>query len=270
MGEAVMTGIAFIGGGRMAGAMLSRLIGSGWCRGEEILVSDVDRVRLEQLRAEHGVKVTTDNREAASGSDTLVLAVKPQQLDGVLEEIRGTLHAGQLLVSIAMGKTTRYIEERIPEGVAVVRVMPNNPAMAGAAVSVISPGKHVREEDLERVEEIFGRMGDVYRVDESYQDAAMAISGCGPAYFYLVAEALADAGVKLGLDRELALKLVAGTMLGAAQMLRLFDYGPSRLKDMVASPGGSTIMALEALEEGGVRAAFFKAAEAAFRRAREV
>ncbi|MDI7252427.1 MAG: pyrroline-5-carboxylate reductase, partial [Actinomycetota bacterium] len=254
----------------MAGAMLSRLIASGWCRGEEVLVSDVDRHRLEELAAEYGVGITTYNREAAAGSETLVLAVKPQQFDEVLEEIAGTVHAGQLLISIAMGKSTRHIEERLPEGIPVVRVMPNNPAMAGAAVSVISPGRHAREEDMERVADIFSRLGDVYRVDEAYQDAAMALSGCGPAYFYLIAEALADAGVKLGLDRELALRLVAGTMLGAAQMLRLFDYGPSRLKDMVASPGGSTIMALEALEEGGVRAAFFKAVEAAYRRAREV
>ncbi len=254
----------------MAGAMLSRLVGSGWCRGEDVVVSDVDRRKLEDLAAEYGVAVTTDNREAAAGSQTLVLAVKPQQLDGVLEEIAGVLHPGQLIVSIAMGKSTRHIEGRLPEGLPVVRVMPNNPAMAGAAVSVISPGRHAREEDLERVKEIFGLLGEVYQVDEAYQDAAMAVSGCGPAYFYLVAEALADAGVKLGLDRELALRLVAGTMLGAAQMLRLYDYGPSRLKDMVASPGGSTIMALEALEEGGLRAAFFKAVEAAYRRAKEV
>ncbi len=254
----------------MAGAMLSRLIDSGWCRGDEVLVSDVDRGRLEELVDRLGVRVTTDNREAAVSSDTLVLAVKPQQLDGVLEEIAGAVRPGQLLVSIAMGKSTRHIEERLPEGVPVVRVMPNNPAMAGAAVSVISPGRHAREEDLERVAEIFGRLGDVFRLDEAHQDAAMALSGCGPAYFYLVAEALTDAGVKLGLDRELALRLVAGTMLGAAKMLRQFDYGPSRLKDMVASPGGSTIMALEALEERGVRAAFFKAVEAAYRRAKEV
>lgn len=254
----------------MAGAILSGLLDTEWCRGEEILVSDVDRKRLAELEAQYGVRTTSDNREAASGSDTIVLAVKPQQMDRVLEEIAGVVRKGQLIISIAMGKTTRFLEERLPEGVSVIRVMPNNPAMAGAAVSVVSPGSHVREEDVEMVMDIFGRMGEVYPIDEAYQDAAMAISGCGPAYFYLIAEALADAGVKLGLDRDLALRLAAGTMLGAAQMLRRFDYGPARLKEMVASPGGSTIMALEALEERGVRAAFFKAVEAAYRRAREV
>lgn len=265
-----MNKIAFIGGGKMAEVILKRLIASGWCRGDEVVVSDVKTERLEKLASEHGVMTTSNNREAAAGAETVLLAVKPQNLDQVLEEIAEVVHPGQVVISIAMGKSTAHIEGKLPEGIPVVRVMPNNPAMAGAAVSVISYGRSAGPKARETALDIFSRLGDAYQIDERHQDAAMAISGCGPAYFYLIADALADAGVKLGLEREFALKLVAGTMLGAAVMMREYPYGPAQLKDMVASPGGSTIMALEALEEEGVRAAFFKAAEAAYRRAKEV
>jgi pyrroline-5-carboxylate reductase len=174
------------------------------------------------------------------------------------------------VISIAMGKSTYFIEELLPEGVPVVRVMPNNPAMVGAAVSVLSYGTKAGEKAKGAAKEIFSSLGEVYEIDERYQDEAMALSGCGPAYFYTVAEALCDAGVKLGLDRALALKLITGTMIGSGLMLRDSDLHPALLKDMVTSPGGSTIAALEALEESGLRNAFYKAVIAAWKRAKEV
>lgn len=265
-----MKRIALLGGGKMAEAIIRRLISSGRCRAEEIVVSDVDGVRLETLQERYGVMTTGENREAASGSESIILAVKPQNLEEVLQDIAGSVGPGQTVISIAMGKDISFIEERLPEGTPVIRVMPNNPAMVGFAVSVLSYGRNVGERERALALDIFRTLGDVHEVEEKYQDAAMALSGCGPAYFYLIADALGDAGVKLGLDRRLALDLVAGAMLGAAMMMREFPGEPARLKDMVTSPGGSTIMALEALEEGGVRAAFFRAVEAAYRRAREV
>ncbi len=254
----------------MAEAIIRRLISSGWCRGEDMVVSDIEGARLEALREKYGVMTTTRNGEAAARAESLILAVKPQNLEEVLRDIAGVVKPGQTVISIAMGKTISFIEERLPQGIPVIRVMPNNPAMVGYAVSVLSYGKYVGQRERSLALDIFRKLGDVHEVEEKYQDAVMALSGCGPAYFYLIADALGDAGVKLGLDRRLALDLVAGTMLGAAMMMREFPGEPSRLKDMVTSPGGSTIMALEALEEGGVRAAFFRAVEAAYRRAREV
>lgn len=254
----------------MAEAIISGLLNASWARGEEMVVSDVDRERLESLSARYGVNAAVSNREAAAEGETVMLAVKPQNLEEVLAEVAGVMDPRKTVISIAMGKSTSFIEGLLPEGIPVVRVMPNNPALVGKAVSVLSYGRFAGEEDRSRALGIFRCLGDVHEVEERYQDAAMALSGCGPAYFYLIAEALSDAGVKLGLQRELALRLTAGTMLGAAAMLRESGLDPARLKDMVASPGGATIMALEAMEEAGLRAAFFKAVDAAYRRAREV
>jgi len=265
-----MKRVSFLGGGKMAEAIVSGLLKASWARGDEILVYDVDRSRLEHLVAAYGVNAAVSNREAAAEGETVILAVKPQNLEEVLKEVAGSIPAGRTVISIAMGKSTSFIEGLLPGGTPVVRVMPNNPALVGAAVSVLSYGRFVGEEDRSRALGIFRCLGDVHEVEERYQDAAMALSGCGPAYFYLVAEAMTDAGVKLGLQRELALRLTAGTMLGAAVMLRESGLEPARLKDMVTSPGGATIMALEALEEAGLRAAFFRAVDAAYRRAREV
>ncbi len=265
-----MTRIAFIGGGKMAEAILKELLRSGWAAPQEVVVSDVLEDRLRYLAEEYGVRVSTSNPEAAAGAEVVLLAVKPQKMEEVLRELAGALKPGQAVVSIAMGKKTEFIEGLLPPGTEVVRVMPNNPAMVGEAVSVLSYGAAAGERARETARAIFSSLGEVYEVEERLQDAAMALSGCGPAYFYVIAEALGDAGVKLGLDRELSLRLAAGTMLGAGRMLRETGMHPGQLKDMVTSPGGSTIVALEALEEAGLRNAFYKALTAAWRRAQEV
>jgi pyrroline-5-carboxylate reductase len=265
-----MKNIAFIGAGKMAEAILKQLLRVGWSKGGEIILSDVDGERLENMSSTYGTETTSSNVEAAGGADIVLLAVKPQKLEEVLREIAGVITSGQTVISIAMGKSTGFIEALLPSGVPVVRVMPNNPAMVGAAVSVISYGSNAGDEARRKAWEIFSSLGDAYVLDEKFQDEAMAISGCGPAYFYVIAEALCDAGVRLGLDRDLTLKLVTGTMIGAGMMLRETGQHPSYLKDMVTSPGGSTIAALEAFEEAGLRKSFYGAVTAAWKRAKEV
>jgi len=265
-----MKKIAFIGAGKMAEAILKELLRSGWAAPGEVVLSDVLEERLRYLAGEYGVGVTRSNPEAAAGAEVVLLAVKPQKMDEVLGEISGSLGAGRTVISIAMGKRTDHIEGLLPAGTEVVRVMPNNPAMVGEAVSVLSYGSNAGEVARATARGIFSSLGEVFEVEERLQDAAMALSGCGPAYFYVIAEALSDAGVKLGLDRDLSLRLAAGTMVGAGRMLMETGMHPGQLKDMVTSPGGSTIVALEALEEAGLRNAFYKALTAAWRRAQEV
>lgn len=265
-----MNKIAFIGAGKMAEAILKQLLQGGGWKGEEVVLSDIDENRLEKMAERYGTQTADSNQAAVEDAQVVLLAVKPQKLEEVLREISGSITPEQTVISIAMGKSTYFIEELLPEGVPVVRVMPNNPAMVGAAVSVLSYGTKAAENAKETAREIFSCLGEVYEIDERYQDEAMALSGCGPAYFYTVAEALCDAGVKLGLDRPLALKLITGTMIGSGLMLRDTGLHPALLKDMVTSPGGSTIAALEALEESGLRNAFYKAVIAAWKRAKEV
>ena len=265
-----MSKIAFIGAGRMAEAIIKELLRAGWAKGEDVVLSDIDPVRLEWIAAEYGVGTAAANTDAAAGAEIILLAVKPQKMEEVLRELSGAVNKSQTVISIAMGKSTGFIEGLLPQGIPVVRVMPNNPAMVGAAVSVLSYGEHAGGRGRAQALEIFACLGAVFEIDEKLQDEAMAVSGCGPAYFYVVAEALCDAGVRLGLDRALALDLVTGTMIGAGMMLRDSGLHPAQLKDMVTSPGGSTIAALEALEEGGIRNAFYKAVAAALRRAKEV
>ena len=265
-----MSKIAFIGSGKMAEAILKELLRVGWARGEEVILSDIDKERLAAMAADYGTREAESNAAAAGDAETVLLAVKPQKLEEVLKEIAGEVDEGQTVISIAMGKSTGFIEALLAKGISVVRVMPNNPAMVGAAVSVISYGSSVDADSRVKARDIFACLGEVYEIEERYQDEAMAISGCGPAYFYVLADALCDAAVRLGLDRDLALKLVTGTMIGAGMMLRETGQHPAYLKDMVTSPGGSTIAALEALDEAGLRNAFYKAVNAAWNRAKEV
>lgn len=265
-----MSRIAFIGAGKMAEAIMKELLRVGWCDAEEVVISDVDGERLEAMTSMYGVNTTVSNPEAAAAAEFIILAVKPQKLEDVLRELGPSAGGKTAVISIAMGKTIGFMEKLLPAGTPVVRVMPNNPAMVGAAVSVLSFGSHAGEEAREGARGIFSCLGEIYELDERLQDEAMAVSGCGPAYFYVLAEAMCDAGVRLGLDRDLALKLVTGTMIGAGMMLRETGRHPAQLKDMVTSPGGSTIAALEALEDAGVRSALYKAVSAAWRRAKEV
>jgi pyrroline-5-carboxylate reductase len=262
--------IAFIGAGKMAEAIIKQLLDGGWAKGQEVVISDIDPARIEKMVDEYGVSTAPSNRDAVKGAKTVILAVKPQKLEDVLKEIKDTVAPEQLVISIAMGKSTGFIENILPPDIAVVRVMPNNPAMVGSATSVISYGTYAGEDARAKAMEIISFLGDAYELDESLQDQAMALSGCGPAYFYVIAEALCDAAVRLGLDRAFALKLAAGTMIGSGKMILETGLNPAALKDMVTSPGGSTIAALEMLEQNALRGAFYEALSAAFRRAKEV
>ena len=265
-----MSKIAFIGAGKMAEAILKELLRAGWVQKKDAILSDVDRTRLEYMHSQYDVETTVSNPDAARGTEIVLLAVKPQKLEDVLGGLNGVVGGDQTVISIAMGKSTEFIEALLTGDIPVVRVMPNNPAMVGAAVSVLSFGMYAGAEARAVARDMFSCLGEVYELDERLQDEAMAISGCGPAYFYMIAEALCDAGVRLGLDRSLAYRLVTGTMIGSGMMMKETGQNPAQLKDMVTSPGGSTIAALEALEEAGLRNSFYKAVSAAWRRAKEV
>jgi pyrroline-5-carboxylate reductase len=260
--------IAVLGTGKMGEALLSGLLRAGRPAGEVAAV--VRRpARAEELRAAYGVPVLSV-AEAAQKADTLVLAVKPQDMGRMLDEVAGLVSSSQLLISIAAGITTAYIEQRLPVEVPVVRVMTNTPALVDEAMSVISPGSYAGEQHLRLAEEFLTPLGKVTRIPEYQQDAATALSGSGPAYVFYLVEAMVDAGVLLGLPRQTALEMVAQTVYGAATMLRDSGEHPVILRDAVTSPAGTTIAAVRELEKHGVRAAFLAAIEAARDRGREL
>ena len=260
--------IAVLGAGKMGEALLSGLLRAGRPAAEVTAV--VRRpARADELRAAHGIAVLSV-AEAAKQADTLVLAVKPQDMGRMLDELAGLVAPAQLLVSIAAGITTTFIEQRFPVEVPVVRVMTNTPALVDEAMSVISPGSFAAEEHLRQAEELLAPLGKVIRIPESQQDAATALSGSGPAYVFYLVEAMVDAGILLGMPRRTALDMVAQTVYGAATMLRDSGEHPVILRDAVTSPAGTTIAAVRELEKHGVRAAFLAAIEAARDRGREL
>lgn len=259
---------AVIGAGVMGETLLSGLIRSG--RAVEQLVVVEKRVeRAAELSEKYGVAVVAEV-SAAAEADTVLLVVKPQDMADVLAEIGPALRPGQLLVSLAAGITTGFIESKVPEGVAVVRVMPNTPALIDEGMAAISPGTHCDESHLLEAEELMGSVGKVLRVPEKQQDAVTAISGSGPAYLFFVVEAMIEAGVHLGLPRTTAHELAVQTLVGSALMLRETNEHPAVLREQVTSPGGTTAAALRELEVHGVRAAFLAALEAARDRSREL
>ncbi len=265
-----MTRMAFVGAGKMCEAILRSLTGSGYLKSEDVILSDVSSERLSELSERYKVPVVSANRAAVEQADVVILAVKPQNHPEVLQEIGETLREDQVLISIAVGKSTESIESFLSKPVPVVRVMPNVPAMVSASLSSISYGKHVTEPVRELAKEIFSNLGEIIEIDEKLQDEVAAISGCGPAYFYLMVESLVDAGVRIGLARPVAKKIAVETMIGSGFMMRETRMHTAELRDMVTSPGGTTIAALEALEESGFRAAIFRAVHAAVQRAKEL
>jgi pyrroline-5-carboxylate reductase len=231
------------------------------------MVGEKRAERARELEERYGVAVVS-NREAAAKADTVALVVKPQDMGEVLDEIAPDLRAGQLLVSLAAGITTSYIESRVPEGVAVVRVMPNTPALVDEGMAAISPGSHCSDDHLAEAETLMASVGKVLRIPERQQDAVTAISGSGPAYLFFVVESMIEAGVHLGLPRATATELVVQTVVGSAKMLRETGTHPVVLREQVTSPGGTTAAALRELEVHKVRAAFLTAMEAARDRSR--
>jgi len=262
--------IGFIGAGNMAEALIRGLVRGGHVPANRITASGPRRERLDELVARYGIAITLDNREVARGTGLVVLSVKPQILDKVLREIGDQLQPGTLVVSIAAGVDTEAIETAVADGVHVVRAMPNTPALVGAGATAIAPGKHASAADLATAKALFDAVGITVVLDESHLDAVTGLSGSGPAYIFLILEALSDAGVKVGLSRRNAQLLAAQTVLGSAKMLLETEEHVGRLKDMVTSPGGTAIAGLHTLEEGGLRTTLINAVETATKRAREL
>ncbi len=258
--------VAVVGAGVMGETLLSGLVRSGW-RAEDLLVGEKRRDRAAELTERYGVSVVS-NAEAAQKAETVVLVVKPQDMGDVLDEIAPHLGHGQLVVSLAAGITTAFIEARLPEGIAVVRVMPNTPALVDEGMAAISRGSHCDESHLQEAEALMASTGKVLRVPERQQDAVTAISGSGPAYIFFVVESMIEAGVHLGLPRGTATELVVQTVVGSAKLLRETGEHPTVLREQVTSPGGTTAAALRQLEDHKVRAAFLTAVEAARDRSR--
>jgi pyrroline-5-carboxylate reductase len=260
--------IAILGTGKMGEALLSGLLRAG--RPASAVVVAVRREdRGAELRARYGVQVT-DAASAAKAADTLVLAVKPQDMGRLLDEIAAMVAPDKLVISVAAGITTTFIVQRLGADVPVVRVMSNTPVLVDEAMSVISAGAYAHEEHLRLAEELLRPVGKVLRIPESQQDAATALSGSGPAYVYYLVESMVDAAILLGMARGTALEMITQAVYGAATMLRESGEHPVILREAVTSPGGTTISAIRELEKHGVRAAFLAAIEAARDRGREL
>ena len=246
--------VAILGGGRIGEALRTGLLSSGWRDESEIVVT----------------RRGDDNVAAASSAPIVVIAVKPQDIDALLAEIGPGLTPEQTVVSVAAAITTAHIEQRIAAGVPVVRAMPNAPATVHEGMAGICAGAHAGEEHIALAEELLGHLGRVVRVPEAWMDAVTAISGSGPAYFALLAEAMIEAGILLGVSREISTTLVVQTMFGTAKLLRDVGMHPVELREAVTSPGGTTTRAIRELENAGVRAAFLNAITAATERSREL
>ena len=262
--------IAILGTGKMGEALLSGLLRAGHPPAAVLAVARHPE-RAAELRERYGVQTPTA-AEAAKTADTLVLAVKPQDMGALLDEIAAFVPAtaDRLVISVAAGITTAFIGRRLPGEVPVVRVMSNTPVLVDEAMSVISAGPYAGEEHLRRAERLLRPVGKVLRIPESQQDAATALSGSGPAYVYYLVESMVDAGILLGMARGAALEMVIQAVYGAATMLRESGEHPVILREAVTSPGGTTISAIRELEKHGVRAAFLAAIEAARDRGREL
>ncbi|GAA4562021.1 pyrroline-5-carboxylate reductase [Planotetraspora kaengkrachanensis] len=260
--------IAILGTGKMGEALLSGLVRAG-LRPHEITATARRPERADALRERYGVRVT-DNAEAAKSARTLILAVKPQDMAGLLTEIAPHVSPDSLVISVAAGITTGFVEARLGGDVPVVRVMSNTPVLVDEAMSVISAGEHASEAHLKKAEDLLSPVGKVLRIPESQQDAATALSGSGPAYFFYLVEAMVDAGILLGMPRAAALDMVTQSIVGAAIMLRDSGEHPVILREAVTSPGGTTIAAIAELERHKVRAAFLDAIEAARDRSRQL
>ena len=260
--------LAILGAGVMGETVLSGLLRAGW-HADQIVATDRRLERQHELTAKYGIKML-ENTEAVAEAETVILVVKPQDMNDLLNEISQSIKPGVLVVSLAAGVDTAFIESRLPEGVAVVRVMPNTPAQVDEGMAAISPGSHSTQDHLDRVTEILSATGRVITVPERYQDAVTAISGTGPAYLFFVVEAMIEAGVHLGLPRDTATELVVQTMLGSAKLLRETGEHPTVLRERVTSPGGTTAAAVRQLEDHKVRAAFLGAMEAARDRSRDL
>ncbi len=262
--------IAVIGAGNMGEALIAGMLAAKAAGADDIHATDVVAGRLDQVKTRYGVRVGADNRAAAGWSDIVILAVEPQVLDHVLDDLGPVLTESKLILSVAAGYAIARIVAHLSPGVRVVRCMPNTPSVVQAGISGLAWGTHVTAEDERLARAIFESVGRIVVVEERLLDVVTGLSGSGPAYIFLVIEALADGGVKMGLPRDAALALAAQTVFGAAKMALETGEHPGRLKDKVTSPGGTTIAGLHALERGRLRASLMDAVEAATKRSQEL
>jgi len=262
--------IGLIGGGNMAAALARGLLASSRVTPAALRASDPSEARRAALASEYGIEVVATNADVARWASVVVLAVKPQVIEAALQSLTGALEPSALVVSIAAGVPLAVLESLLPPGTRVVRAMPNTAAMALAGATAVAAGSHATSADLDTARRLFDAVGTTLVVDETLLDAVTGLAGSGPAYVMLMIEALADGGVKMGLPREGAVRLAAQTLYGSAKLLLDTKEHPARLKDMVTSPGGTTIAGLHALEAGGVRTALIDAVERATRRSQEL
>jgi len=257
--------VGFIGGGRMAEALIRGMIAAEAILARNVFVSDPAEGRREVLSALIGPNVFAENGRVLEAAEVIVLSVKPQVLPLVVGEIEPMVTAQHLIVSIVPGATMRWLEEKLGQG-RIIRVMPNTPCLVGAGAAAFCRGSRVNEADATLVREMLSSVGICAEVDERHMDAVTGLSGSGPAYVYMIIEALADGGVKMGLARSMARRFAAQTVMGAAKMVLESTLHPAELKDQVVTPGGTTIEGIHALEKGGLRAALIGAVEAAARK----
>lgn len=261
--------ITFLGGGNMASAIIRGLLRAG--TPPERITATVRRAEKKtELEQAFGIRVLTDNLAAARDAEIVVLAVKPQAFDKLLTSVAPAIDHKKLVISVAAGVPIAALERRLGAGARIVRAMPNTPSLVGLGATALSGGEHATDEDLRLAQMIFDSVGLTTVVDEGLLDAVTGLSGSGPAYIFLIIEALSDAGVKVGLSRHVALKLAAQTVLGSAKLLLETGQHPGHLKDQVTSPGGTAIAGLHTLEAGGLRTTLIDAVEAATRRAKEL
>ena len=262
--------LAVLGAGKLGETLIRGLLDAGVVQAGRVTVTAAHPERVEKLRADLGVRGAASNLEAARGADLVLLAVKPQQVPGVLAEIRGALAPPQMLVSVAASVSTAFIEKHLERPVPVVRAMPNTPSLLRQGMTAICPGKHAQASHLEIARSIFGSVGRTVTLDEKHMDAVTGLSASGPAFIYIVIESLAEGGVKVGLPRDVATQLAAQTVLGAGAMVIETGEHPALLKDMVTTPAGCTIDGILELEDGGLRVTLIKAVVRATQRAREL
>jgi len=262
--------IGFIGAGNMAEALIGGLLHENRFPPSRLIASDIDQTRITWVRQTYNIEVVSDNRQVADSVDILVLAVEPQILDAVLSEITGKVRDGTLVVSVVAGYPIARIARCMPATAKIIRSMPNTPSLIREGVTAMAHDENLSENDVTAARALFEPIGKVVRVDERALDAVTGLSGSGPAYVYVLIEALADGGVKMGLPRATAQLLAAQTVAGAARMVLESREHPGKLKDRVASPGGTTIAGLHELERGCLRATLISAVEAATKRSSEL
>ncbi|HBA47381.1 MAG TPA: pyrroline-5-carboxylate reductase [Lachnospiraceae bacterium] len=252
----------FIGSGNMGGAMMRGILASGKCTEDEIMASDAMAGALTAIEKELGIRTSMDNKIVASFADVLFLAVKPQYYQDVIEEIRDVVTLDKVVVTIAPGKTLEWLQETFVKPVKIIRTMPNTPAMVREGMMGICPGEYVSKEDIAMVRDICSGFSNTEIVGENLMDVVTAVSGSSPAFVFMFIEAMADAAVAEGMPRAQAYKFAAQAVLGSAKMVLDTGKHPGELKDMVCSPGGTTIEAVRVLEEKGLRSAVFEAVKA--------